>query len=286
MREGGSTIAGRTPRILGHNVGMRRAELRHPSAPIPSPVRVAVGAVLLCLAVGCTGARANSHYRYPREVSYGRASTCPDVRLPPLRDGNVSPDAARCSFADANGARVTHLAGKVLAEGGPGDPGQGVAGVKVTAHALTGPGFDPAAPGKLIAHGSTDAQGNYSLRGVFVPADYALVVHEPTGETITFRVVRVEDTAIGGVKDLHVMIPVDPRLKAEAVEPPPARPDARLHPTPAAPAAPAPPATPAAPATSTAPATSSTPAAPVSPVKPPPAGVRMRPPEPGTAPRP
>ncbi len=61
--------------------------------------------------------------------------------LPPLRDGNVSPDAARCSYADANGAKVTHLAGKVLAEGGPGDPGVGVADVKVAVHAVEGPLF-------------------------------------------------------------------------------------------------------------------------------------------------
>jgi hypothetical protein len=246
---------------------MRLAPLRPLDASIPRSARAAVAALLLCLPLGCTGARANSHYRYPREAGFGRTSTCPDVRLPPLRDGNVSPDAARCSFADANGARVTHLAGKVLAEGGPGDPGQGVSGVKVTAHVLTGPVFDPAAPGKLIAHASTDAQGNYSLRGVFVPAEYALVVHEPTGETITYRVVRVEGEAIGEVKDLHVLIPVDPRLKAEAAAPPPARPDARLHHTPA---------TPATPATST--SIAPTTPAPATPLKPPPAGVRMRPP--------
>ena len=102
MRGVGSTIAGRARRVLGHNVGVRAAQLRHHATSIPRSARVAVGAVLLCLAVGCTGARANSHYRYPREVGYGRTSTCPDVRMPPLRDGNVSPDAARCSFADAN----------------------------------------------------------------------------------------------------------------------------------------------------------------------------------------
>ena len=155
------------------------------------------------LAVGCTGVRANSHYRYPRQVAYGRTSTCPDVRLPPLRDGNVSTDAARCSYADANGARVTHLAGKVLAEGGPGDPGVGVSAMKVTVHAVSSPLFDPSAPGPLIAHASTDAQGNYSLRGVFLPAQYAIVAHEPSGETIAYRVVRVEADGISG------------RLKAE-----------------------------------------------------------------------
>ena len=203
MRGSGSTIAGRAPAVLGHTVGMRRAELRPPSAPLHRRAAVAAAAALLCLALGCTGARANSHYRYPRQVAYGRTSTCPDVRLPPLRDGNVSTDAARCSYADANGARVTHLAGKVLAEGGPGDPGVGVSAMKVTVHAVSSPLFDPSAPGPLIAHASTDAQGNYSLRGVFLPAQYAIVAHEPSGETIAYRVVRVEADGISG------------RLKAE-----------------------------------------------------------------------
>jgi hypothetical protein len=304
MRVSGSTIAGRAPEILGHTVGMRRAKLRQPSAP--SRHRAAVAAALLCLAVGCTGVRANSHYRYPRQVAYGRTSTCPDVRLPPLRDGNVSTDAARCSYADANGARVTHLAGKVLAEGGPGDPGVGVSAMKVTVHAVSSPLFDPSAPGPLIAHASTDAQGNYSLRGVFLPAQYAIVAHEPSGETIAYRVVRVEADAVGAVRDLHVMIPVDPRLKAEAAAPPEPRSDARLRPPPvtpgtipAAPAAPVTPGTiPAAPATQATPAPSTapstTPATPLkyaardpAPLKPPPCGRhRMRPPESGAAPRP
>jgi len=232
--------------------------------------------VLLGLA-GCTGARANSHYRYPREVAGGRPSTCPDVRMPPLRDGNVSPDAARCSFADANGARVTHLAGKVLAEGGPGEPGTGVAGVQVRVHALTGAGFDPADPGPRLARTSTDAQGNYSLRGVFLPAEYAIVVLEPSGETLAVRLVRVEANAVDAVRDLHVQIPLDPRLKAEAAEPPAPRSDPRLR----GPVA--------APSTTTEPA--ATPPAPAAdpaggPRKPAPAGVRMRPPEPGAAPRP
>ncbi|MFY0531167.1 hypothetical protein [Nannocystis pusilla] len=55
-------------------------------------------------------------YRYPHQEAYGRTMTCPDARLPPLRDGGVSPDAARCSFADAQGSRVVHVGGKVLTE--------------------------------------------------------------------------------------------------------------------------------------------------------------------------
>ncbi len=191
--------------------------------------RLAALAALLALGPACTGARANSHYRFPREIAYGTPSTCPNSRLPPLRDGNVSPDAARCSYADANGARVTHLAGKVLAEGGPGDPGTGLAAVAVTVHAVAGPVFDPAAPGPVIAHATTDAQGNYSLRGVFTPGDYAVVVRETAGERIAERIVRVEPEAIGSLKNQHVTVPLDPRLKAAAVPPPEPPQDPRLH---------------------------------------------------------
>ncbi|HEY0132538.1 MAG TPA: carboxypeptidase-like regulatory domain-containing protein [Nannocystis sp.] len=268
-----------------------------PASTAPCRVRSAVTAsptvwclaALLTLVTGCsTGARSNGHYRYPREAAYGRPSTCPDVRLPPLRDGGVSPDAARCSYADANGAKVTHLAGKVLAEGGPGDPGTAVPEVAVTIHPVAGPVFDVDAPGPSIAHATTDAQGNYSLRGVFVAGDYAIVVREPTGERITERVVRVEPNAVGSIRDLRVMVPIDPRLRAEAAGLPPASADPRLH----APAAkvPAPVATSAsttpastAPA-STTPATSSPPTTPpTTPPTPrpkPSPGLRMRPPTP------
>lgn len=238
-----------------------------------------VAALVLPALVGCTGARANSHYRYPRDAAYGKPSSCPDVRLPPLRDGAVSPDAARCSYADANGARVTHLAGKVLAEGGPGDPGTAVPEVAVTVHAVTGPVFDVTAPGPVIAHTTTDAQGGYSLRGVFVAGDYAIVVREPTGERITERVIRVEPNALGSLKGLHVLVPIDPRLRAEAAEPPPPGADPRLRPTPASTAVtPTPPPSPG--ATTTPPA--STPAAqPGKPGKPSPDPLlRMRPPAP------
>jgi len=253
---------------MRHHLAMR------PAAAVPGRVAGLLTVPVLLLTVvasaGCSaGARSNSHYRYPREVTYGRTSTCPDVRLPPLRDGGLSPDAARCSYADANGAKVTHLAGKVLAEGGPGDPGIGVSTVGVTVHAVAGPVFDVEAPGPAIAHATTDAQGNYSLRGVFVAGDYAIVVRESTGERITERVVRVEPNAVGSIKDLRVLIPIDPRLRAEAAEPPTPDADPRLkQPAPAA-------VTPA-----TTPTTTPTPTpTPTTRPKPNP-GLRMRPPPP------
>lgn len=210
--------------------------------PLRSPGSIAARPALAVLAlviplVACTGVRPNSHYRYPREIAYGTPSTCPNSRLPPLRDGNVSVDAARCSYADANGARVTHLAGKVLAEGPPGDPGTGIAAVAVTVHAVQGQVFDPAAPGPVIAHATTDAQGNYSARGVFTPGDYAVVVRETAGDRIAERIVRVEPENIGSLKNQHVTVPLDPRLKAANLEPPAPPLDPRLHHAPGTPPA-------------------------------------------------
>jgi len=269
---------------------MRRVPQRSPSLAVPRsvPAAAAARALVLGLATACAaacsqGARSNSSYRYPREVAYGRPSTCPDVRLPPLRDGNVSPDAARCSFADANGSKVSQFAGKVLAEGGPGDPGTGVADVKISVHAVPGAAFDPANPGPRVAHATTDAQGNYSLRGLFIPGDYALVVREPTGEALTYRVVRVEPEAMGALRDLRVVIPIDPRLKAEAAEPPLPHPDARLHPhTPAATATATDAKPSATPPTDAKPTDATSKPAPTdaTPRKPAPAGLRMRPPAP------
>lgn len=209
------------------------------------------------LAVACTGVRANSHVRYPRQAAYGKTTTCPDVRMMPLRDGAVSTDAARCSYADFNGSAVTHLAGKVLAEGGPGSPGTGVAEVQITVHKVAGRAFQVAAPGPAIARSTTDAQGNYSVRGVFEPGDLAILVSEPTGEPLAARVVRVEKNAVGSLTGLMVVIPLDPTLKppppapaddpvaaADPSTPPPARPAAptglRLRPDGGAPRIPDP----------------------------------------------
>lgn len=209
------------------------------SGTIPPPQRRgSVWLVGLVLALGaCKGVRANSHVRYPREVTYGRTTTCPDVRMAPLRDGNVSTDAARCSYADFNGSKVTHLAGKVLAEAGPASPGTGVAEVQVTVHRVTGRAFQVEAPGPAIARSVTDAQGNYSVRGVFEPGDLAILVSEPTGEPLAQRIVRVEQNAAGSLRGLMVVIPLDPTLAAArppepASDAPPATPPANLPSTP------------------------------------------------------
>lgn len=183
-----------------------------------------VGLLGLLLGLGaCKGVRANSHVRYPREAAYGRTTTCPDVRMAPLRDGNVSTDAARCSYADFNGSKVTHLAGKVLAEVGPASPGTGVAEVQISVHRVGDRAFQVDAPGPALARSITDAQGNYSVRGVFEPGDLAILVSEPTGEPLATRIVRVDKSAGGSLKGLMVVIPLDPTLAAaRPADPPPA----------------------------------------------------------------
>src|SRR5688572_25731498 len=216
--------------------------VRRTSGTIPPQRMLACRSWLLglTLATACTGVRANSHVRYPREVSYGKTTTCPDVRMAPLRDGNVSTDAARCSYSDFNGSKVTHLAGKVLAEAGPASPGIGLAEVQVTVHRVSGRAFQVAAPGPAIARSVTDAQGNYSVRGVFEPGDLAILVSEPTGEPLAQRIVRVEKNAVGSLKGLMVIVPLDPTLAAAAPPPAPvADPAEPTTPPPALPQAPA-----------------------------------------------
>lgn len=205
---------------------------------IPGRRTVWLAALLLGLAA-CKGVRANSHVRYPREVTYGRTSTCPDVRMAPLRDGNVSTDAARCSYADFNGSKVTHLAGKVVAEVGPASPGTGVAEVQVTVHKVTGRAFQVAAPGPAIARSLTDAQGNYSVRGVFEPGDLAILVSEPTGAPLAQRIVRVDKDQGGSLKGLLVVIPLDTTLAAaKTPDPPPPTDSAPATPSPTLPTTP------------------------------------------------
>jgi hypothetical protein len=205
---------------------VRHASGTIPPQSVPGARRRVVWLVglLLGLPVGlgaCKGVRANSHVRYPREVSYGGTSTCPDVRMPPLRDGNVSTDAARCSYSDFNGSKVTHLAGKVVAEVGPASPGTGVAEVQVTVHRVQGRAFAIEAPGPALARSVTDAQGNYSVRGVFEPGDVAILVSESTGAPLATRIVRVDKSAVGSLKGLLVVIPLDAALAAAASVAPP-----------------------------------------------------------------
>lgn len=172
--------------------------------------RLAVLAPILALA--CTSGQAS--YRYPHQVAYGRTMTCPDSRLPPLPGGGMSPDAARCSYADAQGSRVVHIGGKVLTEGdGGGDPGVGLGDVEVGIHRLGGVSINLDDPGPRIAHARTDAQGHYSVSGTFPPGNYAAIAREPKdGRFLAYRMFIVSEGAIGRIDGVMITVPVDPRL--------------------------------------------------------------------------
>lgn len=164
------------------------------------------------VAVGCTAGQTS--YRYPHQAAYGRPMTCPEVRMPPLRDGGVSPDAARCSYADAQGSRVVHVGGKVLAEGSDASsPGTGVADVEVGIHHLAGVSINLDDPGPRIAHARTDAQGRYSVSGTFPPGNYAAIAREPKdGRFLAYRMFVVAEGAVGRIDGVMITVPVDRRL--------------------------------------------------------------------------
>lgn len=183
------------------------------------PPRRRLWALTACLGLGlaCQSSRVRvetGSYRYPHREAYGRPMTCPDVRLPPLRDGNVSPDAARCSFADAQGSRVIRVAGKVLAEAEDrSSPGTGVADVDVAIHRLAGVSLNLDDPGPALARARTDAQGRYSVSGTFPPGNYAAIAREPADQRfLAYRMFVISEADTGRIDGVMITIPLDSRL--------------------------------------------------------------------------
>lgn len=180
-----------------------------PRAPWLAPLGLCLACSSSSIAVG-----GGPSYRYPHQEAHGRPPTCPQVRLPPLRDGGVSPDAARCSFADAQGSRVVHVGGKVLTEGEDSStPGTGVADVEVAIHRLRGVSLNLDDPGPRIAHARTDAQGRYSVSGTFPPGNYAAIARQPHDQRLlAYRMFVVAEAATGRIDGVMITIPLDARL--------------------------------------------------------------------------
>lgn len=187
----------------------------HTAAMRPRPLALATG-LGLCLA--CTSSSVqvggSPSYRYPHQEAHGRTMTCPEVRLPPLRDGGVSPDAARCSFADAQGSRVVRVGGKVVTESeDTSEPGLGVADVEVGIHRLAGVSLNLDNPGPKIAQARTDAQGRFSVSGTFPPGNYAAIARQPQDQRLlAYRMFVVSDSATGRIDGVMITIPLDRRL--------------------------------------------------------------------------
>ncbi len=163
-------------------------------------------------ACGCTASQRS--YRYPHQAAYGRPSTCPDVRLPPLPGGGASPDAARCSFSDAQGSQVVHVGGKVVTAGETGsDPGVGLGDVEVGIHRMSGVSLSLDDPPPRLAHARTDPQGRFSVAGTFPPGNYAAIAREPKdGRLLAYRMFLIGEGAIGRVDGVMITVPLDPRL--------------------------------------------------------------------------
>jgi hypothetical protein len=175
-------------------------------------------ALLLALPLACNSGRSrpgNASYRYPHQVAYGRPVTCPQSPLPPLRDGGVSPDAARCSFADAQGSRVVHVGGKVVTAGeSASDPGTGAGELDVDIHLLAGASLNLDNPGPVIAHARTDAQGRFSAGGTFVPGNYAALARDrKDGRVLAWRMFVVPEGLTGRLDGVLITIPLDPQLE-------------------------------------------------------------------------
>lgn len=179
----------------------------------PRPLLLTLLACMLGCSTGRATAGGGASYHYPHQAAYGRTLTCPEVRLPPLRDGGVSPDAARCSYADAQGSRVVGVTGKVVTAGeSASDPGLGAPDLAVGIHRMKGVVLNLDDPGPAVARARTDAQGRYSIAGTFPPGNYAAIAREADGRVLAYRVFVVAESAIGRIDGVMITIPADPRL--------------------------------------------------------------------------
>ena len=182
-----------------------------PRPPLKSPFGPRLGSAWLLYAlfpfvVGCVS--------QPRRPAYGTPLTCPETRLPETLDGGTSPDAVRCSYADALGASVVQISGKVMLEQEVG-PGIGVRDVELQIQRL---GVEGEAD---ISRARTDAQGGYRLSGVFEAGDYMISVRDENGELLAHQRFEVKLQQTGAIEGLTIWLPLDPRLRGPVPPIPP-----------------------------------------------------------------
>jgi len=158
----------------------------------------------------------------PRRPAYGTPLTCPETRLPGTLDGGTSPDAVRCSYADAIGAAVVNISGKVMLEQEVG-PGIGVPEVELQLLRLGVEGE----PDRSRAR--TDAQGSYRLSGVFEPGDYMISVHDERGDLLVRQRFEISEHQAGKIEGLTVWLPLDRHLRGPL---PPLTPSGEVPPAP------------------------------------------------------
>ncbi len=164
-----------------------------------------------------TSCKGKGQVVYPRKVAAGRPPGCPETNAVPLgadSDSMISADAARCTYADALGGSVTRVSGKVLAESGQaGVPDAGMAEIEVTLHKLKGI-INPENPGEQVGRSRTTTQGNYSVSSALRPGRYLLIARDPSsGQVLTHRAFDVSEQHEGPLTDIHIVVPLDPRLR-------------------------------------------------------------------------
>lgn len=165
--------------------------------------RVASAWTWLCaLAVLSTACASGGGARRPKfvgQAAQGRPATCPDGAVDPNGNGVPGPDDMRCSYNNASGGAVLQVRGSVLTEPSGATPGAPVRDVEIVV-------LD--ASGQVIARGTADAQGSFSVGALLRAGQYRIALAEAPATARTF------DVGPDGPPESIVLIvprPVDPR---------------------------------------------------------------------------
>ena len=173
----------------------------------PGRARGPFVAALLGLVVA-SGCKRDAKIWVPTVAASGPTENCPRDRMTAPPGSYPSPDDIRCSYAKDVGARNSRLHGTVFGEQPGTYPGVPLEGVTVTLHDVK-----QGAPTKERARASSDPQGHFRFAVILEPAEYMLTARNEQGEILARRFVEV--SADGAeLRDLQLLIPIDPELKA------------------------------------------------------------------------
>ncbi len=161
---------------------------------------------LAALALACKGEGLN----YPTVVAEGRPTHCPEGRVVDTGAGPYpTPDAIRCSYADAQGKGETKVRGSVYGEQPGMFPGQPLEAVLVTVHEIE----SDKRPGKQLGKARTDAQGHFTLAAMLPSDTYLVIARDDEGRELA-RAFLTSDDRNPNVPKIQLLVPLDPEIKA------------------------------------------------------------------------